>query len=37
MWLLYTLVLMSHHNSNKYDDVHIHMDYVILYGSMEGK
>ena len=24
-------------NPNKYDDFHIHMDYVILYGSTEGK
>ena len=37
MWLLYTLVLMSHLNPNKHDDFHIHMDYVILYGFMEGK
>jgi len=36
MWLLYTLVLMSPLNPNKYDDFHIHMDYVILYGSREG-
>ena len=37
MWLLYTLVLMSTLNPNKYDDFHIHMDYVILYGFTEGK
>jgi len=30
-------VLMSTLNPNKYDDLHIHMDYVILYGFMEGK
>jgi len=29
--------LMSPLNPNKYDDFHIHMDYVILYGSTEGK
>jgi len=33
MWLLYALVLMSPLNSNRYDDFHIHTDYVILYGS----
>jgi len=37
MRLLYTLVLISPLNCNKYDDFHIHMDYVILYGTMEGK
>ena len=36
MQLLYTLVL-SPLNPNKYDNFHIHVDYVILYGSMEGK
>jgi len=30
-------VLMSPLNPNKYDDFHIHMDYVILYGFTEGK
>ena len=28
MWLLYTLVLMSPLNPNKYDNFHIHKDYV---------
>ena len=37
MWLLYTLVLMSPLNPNNYDDFHIQMDIVILYGSMEEK
>jgi len=37
MRLLYTLVLMSPLNPNKYDDFHVHMDYAILYGFMEGK
>jgi len=31
------LCLMLPLNSNKYDNFHIHMDYVILYGSTEGK
>jgi hypothetical protein len=35
--VLYTLVLMSPLNPNKYDDFHIHVDYVILYGFTEGK
>jgi len=30
-------VLMSPLNPNIYDDFHIHVDYVILYGFMEGK
>ena len=30
-------VFMSPLNANKYDDFHIHMDYVVLYGFMEGK
>jgi len=37
MWLLYTPVLMSHLNPIKYDDFHVHMDYVMLYEFMEGK
>jgi len=37
MWLLYTLALMLPLNPNEYDDFHIHMDYVILYGSTEVK
>ena len=32
MWLLNALVLMSPLNPNKYDNFHIHMDYLILYG-----
>jgi len=35
--MLYVLVLMSPLNPNKYNDFHIHTDYVILYGSTEGK
>ena len=37
MWLLHPLVLMSPLNPNKYDNFHIHMDYVILYWFMEEK
>ena len=35
--ILPQLYLLSPLNPDKYDDFHIHMDYVILYGSMEGK
>jgi len=37
MWLLNTFVLMPTLNPNKYDDFHVHMDYVILCGFTEGK
>ena len=35
--MLYALVLLSPLDPNKYDDFHIHMDYVILYGFTERK
>jgi len=34
---LYLQVCVININPNKYDNFHIHMDYVILYRFMEGK
>jgi hypothetical protein len=31
------LVMVLPHISPKYDDFHTHLDFVILYGSTEGK